>query len=175
VKTNDEYEELFKRFKDALETEDAVGKVIRTHIFIENQLNRIIELKFENPGHFEEREFTYFQKVDLAVCLGLQVQYAGPLFAIGEIRNKFGHKLDTELTREMLRGLYQSLSQTHKEILQETITEINSTLPTGEKIPKFKHQSPEDQFKLIAVTFFALLETACRQIEGPHEVRDEDR
>ena len=94
----------------ALTSEDDLGKVVRGHIHIEHELQQIIFFASPSPDHlksFERQE--YSEKVRLALVLGLKADLAAALNAAGKLRNKFAHRLDTTLTKEMAKNLVATL------------------------------------------------------------------
>ena len=94
----------------ALESEDDLGKVVRGHIHIEHELHQIIFFAAPNPDQlksFERQEFS--EKVRLALLLGLKSNLGSPLNAAGTLRNKFAHRLDTKLNKEMADNLVAAL------------------------------------------------------------------
>ena len=108
---------VLKRHKTKLEalaaslySDDDLGKVVRGHIHIEHELEHIIFFASPNPDHlksFESQEFS--EKVRLALMLGLKANLAPALNAAGKLRNKFAHRLDTALNKEIAQNLVATL------------------------------------------------------------------
>lgn len=75
-----------------LQCEDEVGRVIRTHLYIENLINSFLEIALPQPEHLTPIQLDYFGKVQLSLSLGLPVEFKKPLNFIGNARNNFAHK-----------------------------------------------------------------------------------
>jgi hypothetical protein len=99
----------------ALESEDDLGKAVRGHIHIEHELQQIIFFAAPNPDQlksFERQEFS--EKVRLALVLGLKSDLAPALNAAGNLRNKFAHRPDMKLSKEVAKNLIATLPPTLK-------------------------------------------------------------
>jgi hypothetical protein len=136
--------------------EDELGAVIRAQIHIETLLLRLIEVLVPYPEYLEKMNLDYFQRVQLAIAMGLSPEYAAPLNTLGSIRNRFAHKLDSILTKNDAENLYEALGADDKDTVQKsferTKTQVSPT-PSG----KFKDLKPKDQFVLIIVALRAML------------------
>jgi hypothetical protein len=111
----DRHKTKMQALATALESEDDLGKVVRGHIHIEHELQQVIFFAAPSPEQlkpFERQEFS--EKVQLALMLGLKPDLAPPLNAAGNLRNKFAHRLDTMLNREMAQNLVAALPPTLK-------------------------------------------------------------
>ena len=113
-----------------LQSEDDLGKVIRGHIHIEHELNQIIFFAAANPNElksFDRQEFS--EKVRLALVLGLKTDLATPLNAAGNLRNKFAHRLDTKLSKQMAKTLIATLPPVLKARFDALLSTARSELP----------------------------------------------
>jgi hypothetical protein len=110
VKTEDQ-KETFKGLLDirlkkkaseleaALTKEDAVGTVVLAHLYIEHELEDFIFFAAPSPDHvanYLKKRMNFFDKVALALVLGLKPDLEPALNAAGNLRNKFAH-LDTKV------------------------------------------------------------------------------
>jgi hypothetical protein len=68
---------LDEGFLDALLAEDELGCVIRSHLYVEAQLDRFLSLAATNPDYLDGLGLTFSKKVDLACCLGFDSQFRG--------------------------------------------------------------------------------------------------
>ena len=59
----------------ALEGEDDLGVVIRSHIIVENYLNQLIESCMANLETFRDLNVDFHQKVKLSIGLGLNKRF----------------------------------------------------------------------------------------------------
>jgi len=79
--------EINAGFLAALQGEDKLGVVLRTHAYVEANLDRFIELRLEAPDYFEQLSLNYSRKVDLACALGFDARYRAAFKKLGQIRN----------------------------------------------------------------------------------------
>ena len=134
--------------------EDELGVVVRAHIHVEAALNQLIDVVTPHPELLPR--LRYEQKVNLACALGLTEECAPPLKKLGDIRNAFGHRVDTALTREMVKGLWLSFSESDRETILESMArtraQVQPDLPTH-----FEQLRPKDQFILSVLTLRGML------------------
>lgn len=111
--------DVYKELIVALDSEDDLGKVIRSQVIIENTLVAIIEKTVENSEHLKPMELGFEQRVHLALALGLDGNLAKPLKCIGSIRNKFAHNLRGQINKSDSNNLYKSFSSSEKETMRK--------------------------------------------------------
>ncbi|MDQ6987716.1 MAG: hypothetical protein Q9M25_07935, partial [Mariprofundaceae bacterium] len=104
----------------ALRDDDDLVAVVRSHLFVEIQVNRLIEGLLPYPCEIEKSRFGWPQRVELSLALGLKAQYGAPLKKLGTIRNKFAHRPDAKLEEKDVKELYQCLHQEDKDIVLES-------------------------------------------------------
>ena len=104
---------LDEAFVRALQNDDELGMVVRSHIHVEGRLNEFLDLAVPEPKRLRELKLRYGQRVQLACALGLDRDLETPLNVLGNIRNAFSHKLDTHLTTEMVNELYVAMTRPH--------------------------------------------------------------
>jgi hypothetical protein len=108
----------------ALESEDDLGKVVRGHIHIENELEQIISFASPKPEHLKLKRQGFARKVQLALVLGLRADLAPALKAAADLRNEFAHELDTKLGKELAGNLIEKLPPTLKARSQAILTDV---------------------------------------------------
>ncbi|MGH7965648.1 MAG: hypothetical protein ACRERD_28175 [Candidatus Binatia bacterium] len=144
-------------FLEALFGEDELGAVVRAHIHIEAQVNSLLDLMVPYPAHLPR--LRYEQNARLVCALGLAEESFAPLKVLGDIRNRFSHKLDTKLTDGMVKELYDAFSATDRQTILDayamTDGQLASRLPSG-----FSSLGPRDRFVIIAVALDKLLTQA---------------
>jgi hypothetical protein len=148
--------------------EDVLGVVLRAHNYIEALLARLLDALVPSPEYLMKLNLDYSEKVDLSVAMGLGLEYACPLKALGSIRNKFAHRLDAVLFKDDTKNLYEGFCSDDKNVVQSTFERTKKQI-APEKTVKFKHLGPKDQFVLLVVTLRAMLLAAVLEAE---EVRD---
>lgn len=100
--------------KDVLLNEDDIGKVIKSHIHIENLIYQFIDLSVMDSEPLKAMNLDYYSAIHLAVSLGLPKRLLSPLKCLGSIRNKFAHCIDQKLSKNEINAIYKSLDQTDK-------------------------------------------------------------
>lgn len=89
-------EDKDEQFVEAITTEDELGSVIRSHIYIEHELSEFIRASCPNSDAL--KGFEYSEKIRIAIALGLDSKWKPALELIGAIRNRFAHRLDYQIT-----------------------------------------------------------------------------
>lgn len=121
--------DVYKELIVALDSEDDLGKVIRSHVIVESSLVAIIEKTVAHSDYLKPMELGFEQIVHLALALGLDENLAKPLKCIGSIRNKFAHNLRGQINKSDSNNFYKSFSSKHKETMRKLYIE---------KEPEFK-------------------------------------
>jgi hypothetical protein len=152
--------EFDQAFFKALLGEDELGVVVRAHIHVEASLNEFIEAVIPFPERAPN--LRYQQRIQLACAFGLKEEHAPALKILGELRNAFAHKLNTALTMESVRRLYNALSPTAREGTELAYRNTKSQVLT-EKGPDLLSLEPRDLFILIAVSLKGMLMVAVHE------------
>jgi hypothetical protein len=163
--------EIDPAFMDALRGEDVLGVVVRSHIHVEAHINRYLDIVVTSPQFLPRMNLTYRKKVELACVLGLDSTYMDALIILGEIRNSFSHKLDAQLTDQLVGNLYQKLPPKCKLVFEETFTRVKSQL--GPEGPFGNAElAPKEKFILITLTLERLLVSILFLVEssGPTKI-----
>jgi hypothetical protein len=141
---------------EALNKQDTLGAVIRAHLYIENELEQFIRLRLPG-GAYDALNLSYSAKVRLAGGLGYPKEGVATLEEIGRIRNKFAHKLNTELTGEMVLKLWEAFGSKGQHIMTLQLKATQAKLRSGQSEVSDEVLSPKDRFDLYAVGVWALL------------------
>lgn len=108
---------------DHLNIKDPLAIVIRAHLYLEATLIRQIETVLVKKERFDSATLTFPKKVQLAVALGrLDYADAPALNALNSLRNKFAHKLDTQLQEQDERDIYNALSERQRSFVNQLRT-----------------------------------------------------
>lgn len=145
--------------------EDEMGAVIRAHIRLENLLLMLVELLAPSPTHLRKLNLDYDGQVTLALTLGLDDGLGPALRAMGNLRNRFAHRLETKLDSGSINNLYASLRPVDKQQVQVSFKRIRETNESITNVTQFSELPPGDQFKLIAVTLWAALQAAVLLVQ----------
>jgi hypothetical protein len=152
-------------FVQSLFGEDELGVVIRAHIYVEARLIEFLGLLVVDQDYLNKLDLEFSQCVDLAIALGLGQEHAKGLRAFGTLRNEFAHKLDSKLSENRIKSLYESFSASDKEIVQAAYVRTKSQVGGfGGSDVNFKDLDPKKKFILIAVAVHGMLEAAILKV-----------
>lgn len=146
-----------REFHKNLQKEDDLGVVIRTHISIEQSLNKLLDLLCSEPTHLKPAKLEYNEKVCLALALGLTHEYGDALKGLGSLRNNFAHKSGMTLDNSNTTNFYNSFSPSAKNILQQTYSSTKKSVKNSSLPKTLKKLPPRDKFIVMAVTLHSLI------------------
>lgn len=158
-------ESLDESFLQSLLTEDEVGRVIRSHLHLEAQIIRYLELSVVRPEYLDKLNLTYARKIDLICCLGFDENFRSALKKLGSIRNKFAHDLSYRLSKEVIKDLYNSLPEFGKKAVVRSVGILITKLGLEEIEPKFENVPIDLQFVIIMLNLERVCYAACDLIE----------
>lgn len=149
------------RFYADMSGKDALTVVVRAAIYIESQIIHLIEANLD-AVHVNKMDLTYLQRVYLAGAIGMEPRLIKPLKALGEIRNKFAHRLDASLSENEAENFYSSFDAVDKHIIQRVYQRTRKT--SAKKRPsQLKSLSPLERFTLCATALRSALISARAQ------------
>ena len=138
-----------RELKNALEGEDDLGVVIRSHIIIENYLNQLIESCMENPEAIRDLNVDFHQKVKLSIGLGLNPRFERFLNSLGTLRNDFAHNLRSSISKQDANNLYKCLDPEDKKTLQGVLKEDKKK--RKDDVPSFRELEPKDKYVMTTI------------------------
>jgi|GEM_PF-6369534 len=136
--------------KEALLHENEIGRVILTHIYIEQKINTFLGVALVNSKYLEPIKLDYFGKIHLAICLGFPENLKGPLASLGSIRNDFAHKIEQKIDLNKINNFYKSFCPSHREEIMNTLKESNVSW-VKEKI-SWQDVKPKDKFMALCMS-----------------------
>ncbi len=157
------FEELIK----ALDCEDDLGKVVRSHVIIENIIVMFIESRLKNKTYLKKMGLTFEQKTNLALALGLDKNWSQPLSCLGNIRNSFAHNLRGEINKSDANNFYKSFSTRDKEIMHNLYNENEEELK-GYGYPSYKNFEPVHKFSLCVTILAGALQVFLKNEKKPN-------
>ncbi|WP_257139109.1 hypothetical protein [Bacillus pseudomycoides] len=99
-------------FMKATNEEDELQIVLRGHIYIEHEIERLLRNHLVEPDAILSNRFTFMSKLNLAVALGLiSMDKKIPYKILNDLRNDYAHELNYKMTGKALRGLVQSMDK----------------------------------------------------------------
>lgn len=148
---------LDKGFLKALLAEDEVGCVIRSHLYVEAQVDKYLSLAVVEPEYLEKLDLNYARKIDLLCCLGFDAGFRASLKRLGKLRNDFAHDLSSSLTQQVVNELYSSLPEFGKQAVRNAVDILHRELGLSKPVPEFKSLPVGLQFVVIVLN----LERVC--------------
>lgn len=101
-----------EEFMEATDEEDELQVVLRGHIYIEHEIERLLRNHLVEPDVILTDKFMFMSKLNLAVALGLiSVDRKIPYKKLNDLRNAYAHQLNYKMTGKALRGLVQSMDK----------------------------------------------------------------
>jgi translation initiation factor 2 beta subunit (eIF-2beta)/eIF-5 len=98
--------------------------LIKGQILIEHLLDRFIESSIKNPSEFDRTRFTFSEKLQISLMLGLPVGIKDEITLIYKLRNQIAHKLsyDNKQLTSLLNKIskYQKIHQEGMPLIIET-------------------------------------------------------
>lgn len=150
-----------------LARDDDMGAVVRAHIRIENILIQIVEALLPEPSVVKRMNLDFDGYVNLALALGLAKELGPSLRAMGSLRNKFAHRLGTELDVPAVKNLYESLPPRDKKQIHASFTRIRDQHESVKAAAKnYSQLGPKDQFQLIAVVLWCSLQARLFKLQS---------
>ena len=101
-----------------LNAKDPLALVIRGHLYAESALVRHIESRLADKKVLEVSRLQFGMKMKLAAALGgIGPDDIGVLEKLNDLRNKFAHNLETQLTDKDELDLYNTLTPKQRKIV----------------------------------------------------------
>jgi hypothetical protein len=108
-----------------------LAAVLRSHLWVENELIRAIRELLSNPDLVDFNRIAFPSKVELAAALGVIPTEDIPAYrSLNALRNRLAHRFNSQVTEEDERLLFSSLSQQAKEIANAGIVGPEREFPT---------------------------------------------
>lgn len=150
---SDEY-----NFANALKSEDEIGRVIRTHLYIESLINDFLDIAVPKPEHLKPIKLDFYDKVQLALTLGLPDEFKKPLNFMGKIRNNFSHRLNVGIAENEVNNFFDTFSNEQKEeIINSASIEGLSWVSEGKS---WKSIEPSIRFMIMCFALYYGLKIA---------------
>ena len=138
-------------FATQLIAEDELGSVMRAHLHIEHHMDQLVEAMVVHPPALKRLNLDFAGKVHLLEALGVSKELTAPLLGLGSVRNRFAHRLNCKLTKDMMRDFYRSLGKDGKQVMQQSYARLR----------KVNHH-PKDIWALEPKMVFSLLASTIR-------------
>ncbi|MDV3459231.1 hypothetical protein RZN05_19700 [Sphingomonas sp. HF-S4] len=144
----EEFERANRKFLELAETDhDPIGRVLRTHLIVENFLTTYLEQSLDVDDIGDAR-LTFAQKVALLPNSGDSAAFVKPgIKQLNGVRNKFGHSLDYQVRRADLRAVYAVLEVARQgEEFRDPIEAIEAFAPIACAFLSMPSEGLQDAF-----------------------------
>lgn len=89
---------------------DAIGRVLKTHLVIENFINDFLVSHYELED-LQALRLGFYQKALLLPSKGSAAAFIRPgILQLNAVRNKFGHSLNHEIQQHEISAIYEALN-----------------------------------------------------------------
>jgi hypothetical protein len=153
--------EMSSELKKALLAEDELGLVVRSHLYVENLLDKLLALLAPFPEYLEEINLSYASKVRLVCVLGFDPDFKPMLLELVRIRNKFAHNLSQKIDLGMVKNLHSLI---HSDLADEFPKAMRKIVGGDEYGPTFKEAHPRDQFTALVITLWVVMCGAVKEV-----------
>ena len=107
-----------KSFLAVLLSEDDLGAIVRTHLFIDSRLNQLIEEGLVAPKQIKLDGLRFPLKVSLAIAMGFVPEpYRHAMMWLNSQRNKFAHNVTAQLTEDDADNFFKSFPAESRQFL----------------------------------------------------------
>ena len=108
----------FKRYSASIDrSKDAVSRILLTHIYIENLLERYISTKVKKANKlFGKNGLSFIQKLNLVAAYGeLTNQEYDSINKLNILRNNYAHEFEYEMEPKILEDLGRTIGKNYKD------------------------------------------------------------
>ncbi len=139
-----------KKLSNAIFVNSPLEVIIKGNLFIEEEVNTLIELHLKDPKEYFKKNYPYANKLDLAVALSaISKEVKNSLGRLNKIRNSFAHDNEYILTEKDFEDIWSTLTLDYKTLF----TEIHNLF----KINRYNVYTPQSKFQLLLVVIWSKL------------------
>lgn len=164
---NTKAEAIDPSFLKALLAEDEVGCVIRSHLYVEAQIDRYLELAVVDPKHLDDLDLSCAKKIELLCCLGFDTKFRGVLKRLARLRNDLAHDLSSSLTQQAVGDLYNALPKLGRQAVHASVGLLHQALGAAGPVAKYETLPVKLQFVLVVLNLERICYAACNLLRGP--------
>lgn len=135
-----------------LQGEDILGVVIRAHIYIEHELNDLLDAAVADPAALKALNLDYSGKVILAAALGLDPTFRPMLSCVGKLRNDFAHNLTATLGSQQVTALRTAMGA-HFDVAHRSLASTDKKM--GNASRKWRQLDATEQLVLMLITIWS--------------------
>lgn len=114
---------------------DELQLILRGHLYIEHELERLLKIYLVEPKYILTNRFMFMNKLNLAVALGgLSSSKRNSYKKLNDLRNSYVHALKFKMSEEDLTGLVDSFDADLKH--EPSVEDWNEGLPEEYRVSK---------------------------------------
>lgn len=133
-------DEDVQEFLDATFGGDELQVILRGHLYIEHELEKLLKIYMVEPQLVLTERFMFMNKINLAIALGaLSLEKKNPYKKLNELRNNYVHQLKFKVSETDLNRLVDSFDRDLKD--EASAKKWNEGLPEeyrGSQISKLQ-------------------------------------
>lgn len=120
--TNEEFwVTLHKLYKYVLDEDSIITVVLKGHLLIENHIDSLLNTVLVEPSVLDLCRMYLPQKLDILVAVGVISKADAIAYRkFNQMRSKFAHNIDYELTNEDIRVIVESFTAKHKILFKKS-------------------------------------------------------
>ncbi|AJA17996.1 TPA: DUF4145 domain-containing protein [Bacillus thuringiensis] len=108
--------EQVREFLTVTDGEDSLQIVLRGHLYVEYELERLLRHNIENPDSILTNRFMFMNKLNLATALGLLPESKKKAYKkLNDLRNKYAHKIRFEVSDKDLEDFISVMDREVKD------------------------------------------------------------
>lgn len=112
-----EGKELLKKFKEDTKSEDELQVVLRGHLYLEHEIEKILRFVLVEPDYILTNRFMFMNKVNLGVALGLIPKEIAKVYEkLNRLRNKFAHTLEFKITDKNVNDIVSHMNENMRKM-----------------------------------------------------------
>lgn len=153
----------FGKFVEEWSKEDELGVVVRSQIYVENELVNLLNHLIPSPEHLDKVRLGYNQRIHLALAMGLDPSFGPPLKALGKLRNDYAHQLGSHLTKDRTDAFYGTFDADFRQIISGSFARTRE-VAGPESVGDWNSLEPKDKFILYVIVLYHGLTTSIEKI-----------
>ncbi|PEX45965.1 hypothetical protein COJ42_17100 [Bacillus cereus] len=118
--------EQVNEFLTVTDGEDSLQIILRGHLYVEYELERLLRHNIENPDSILTDRFMFMNKINLAIALGLLPKSRKNTYKkLNDLRNKYAHKLRFEVSDKDLDDFISVMDEEVKDDFSEKHKDVD--------------------------------------------------
>ena len=107
-------------FYKALVGEDELGRLVRGHLFLEQEMWALARFVFKFPDQLDGARLRFPQLVHVLSAIGLDRDFVPPLLEINTLRNRFAHNLGATFGEKEWCQVWGRCSERERHVMRNS-------------------------------------------------------